>query len=80
MSKCSCGTWNVDNAKYCRNCGKKLSDTTSTQSNHNYQSSTSSNSSSDSGYGWVIGLIILGILCAIFYKIIIWNIHETIIY
>lgn len=25
MSKCSCGVWNTGNAKYCRNCGKPLS-------------------------------------------------------
>lgn len=24
MGKCTCGTWNTDSAKFCRNCGKIL--------------------------------------------------------
>lgn len=73
MSKCSCGVWNTDNAKYCRNCGKPLSQ--NQPLNNGFQSPQRQNSpqkintteTDDSSSGWstfwgillFIGLVLL---------------------
>jgi len=64
-NKCSCGTWNNDSAKYCRNCGKKLtiSSPHTQPSNHSstkYETSGTS-SSGEMGVGGKIILTIIGI-------------------
>lgn len=63
--KCSCGIWNNDSAKFCRNCGKKLSLISSekTKSGHN-STSTGNQNSSRSEMGETAKFII-GAICII---------------
>lgn len=75
-NKCTCGTWNNDSAKYCRNCGKKLSQqnpgTGSTIQNSYKQPNTSQNNytptseSSNSEMGTGVKLFLTVLCIAVF--------------
>lgn len=69
--KCTCGTWNSDQARFCRNCGTKLvpkpNNTNSVSTNQksnisstNTYSSSSTSSSSEMGTG---GKLVLSVIC-----------------
>ena len=69
--KCTCGTWNTDQARFCRNCGAKLvpkpNSTNSISTNHksnisstNTYSPRSKTSSSEMGIG---GKLVLSVIC-----------------
>lgn len=69
--KCTCGTWNSDQARFCRNCGSKIvssynkdNSVSSIQSKHtattNNYSLNSTSSSSEMGTG---GKLFLSVIC-----------------
>lgn len=73
MGKCNCGTWNSDTAKFCRNCGTKLTyvapkvyehkETKTVKTNTNTTPKRTSDTEKVIGTIFFIGLFIVLCIC-----------------